>query len=945
MAGWGLFTRSDTFAFFYPVFAALHQSLRQGTLPLWTPYIFGGFPLFAEGQTGALYPPNLAAATLAEPAAGFVALRVFHMGIALLGMYAFLRALRIAPFGATIGACAFGLGSFVVAQQHHGSLLAAAVWLPLLLALVELALRRADWSTDGLLALAGLTLGMQALASHIQPVLFSAALVSGFVTVRQAAVALAAVRTARSLRAGLAAPAGPALLGLWAIVVVAGVGGGVAAVQLLPLYELSRESWRAQAWSYQDAIQYSLPPVNLITLVFPYFFRAADGDHWSLWQYWEVVIHVGIVPLVLAAVGLSSRRRGLSACFALVGGLALVLSVGGYLPLGLYETIWTLPGVQLQRAPARLTYLATFALAVLAALGAERLAGRPPDAGLPANRVLPTVQVSALALIALIVGHLVIWRAWLHANPHWALDVLAEWYLALPRDFGHTLTPIGVFEALDGALNPGNPKTWFPLVILGAFAATLVGWRELPRWGAGWKAALATIAAVELVIFALDFHPVAPIAKLGELGPAGEVLAASAGDSRVWTDRAVESPRPNELLPARIAEAGGYSPLELDRHRWYGDAVATVPNSLLDLWGVRHLVVPRRVPDLPSYELVAFHPTRPLLIGGSRTENGRLGLRANGEPATEVRTVAALVDGDEITEGDVIGEWVLTDDRGARQLLELRAGHDVADWGHEEPGRRTAHGPAHWAARIPIRDGPSGATVGRTLSYAAQRLAGRARVAHAEYRHVHSRGKTILYGVALYDAQTERASQSFLPDKLTEVYRDADLLIYENANAFPLAWVVRESAVASSTEILTWLSEGEFDARRQVLLERPVNVESSPTTGASDGWARVQSNDGEEIVIFASAPSGGILVLSDAYYPGWHASVNGEDVEILRANYLFRAVPLPPGEHEVRFVFDPSTLRLGKLVSTATLAMAMGLCALSLWASRGQWGRWGAKGH
>ena len=79
--GQGVYARDDTITFFYPAFATLHQSLRQGELPLWTPHIFGGFPLFAEGQIGALYPPALLAAMLPSPVDGFLLLRVFHVGL------------------------------------------------------------------------------------------------------------------------------------------------------------------------------------------------------------------------------------------------------------------------------------------------------------------------------------------------------------------------------------------------------------------------------------------------------------------------------------------------------------------------------------------------------------------------------------------------------------------------------------------------------------------------------------------------------------------------------------------------------------------------------------------------------------------------------------------------------------------------------------------------
>src|SRR3954453_2190505 len=88
LTGIGVYAESDTFTYFYPVFALLHASLRAGELPFWTPYVFGGFPLFAEGQIGALYPPGLLAAQLPSPVQGVLLLGFFHVTVAARGAFA-----------------------------------------------------------------------------------------------------------------------------------------------------------------------------------------------------------------------------------------------------------------------------------------------------------------------------------------------------------------------------------------------------------------------------------------------------------------------------------------------------------------------------------------------------------------------------------------------------------------------------------------------------------------------------------------------------------------------------------------------------------------------------------------------------------------------------------------------------------------------------------------
>jgi uncharacterized membrane protein YfhO len=75
------------------------------------------------------------------------------------------------------------------------------------------------------------------------------------------------------------------------------------------------------------------------------------------------------------------------------------------------------------------------------------------------------------------------------------------------------------------------------------------------------------------------------------------------------------------------------------------------------------------------------------------------------------------------------------------------------------------------------------------------------------------------------------------------------------------------------------------------------------------------------VVVEAALDHPGYLVLTDAHYPGWQATVDGERVPICRADLLFRAVALEPGEHRVVFTFQPPVQRLGAAVSAMGLAV------------------------
>ena len=66
-----------------------------------------------------------------------------------------------------------------------------------------------------------------------------------------------------------------------------------------------------------------------------------------------------------------------------------------------------------------------------------------------------------------------------------------------------------------------------------------------------------------------------------------------------------------------------------------------------------------------------------------------------------------------------------------------------------------------------------------------------------------------------------------------------------------------------------------------------------------------------------------LLVLADVDYPGWVARVDGRPVEILRANFAFRAVPVPAGAHRVTFRYEPASFLVGSIVSIVTLAAGL----------------------
>jgi hypothetical protein len=154
-----------------------------------------------------------------------------------------------------------------------------------------------------------------------------------------------------------------------------------------------------------------------------------------------------------------------------------------------------------------------------------------------------------------------------------------------------------------------------------------------------------------------------------------------------------------------------------------------------------------------------------------------------------------------------------------------------------------------------------------------------------------------------------------------------DVKVYEHQAALPRAFVVPNAISADDTSALGRLADPAFDARQLVLLAD--DWVGDGVTIRTAGRATITQYAPEAVTIQAQGP--GYLVLTDAYYPGWVARVNGQPAQIWRANVMFRAVALPAGAHEVVFTYAPRSVTVGLWISVVAW---VGLAATLAWASR-----------
>lgn len=136
----------------------------------------------------------------------------------------------------------------------------------------------------------------------------------------------------------------------------------------------------------------------------------------------------------------------------------------------------------------------------------------------------------------------------------------------------------------------------------------------------------------------------------------------------------------------------------------------------------------------------------------------------------------------------------------------------------------------------------------------------------------------------------------------------------------------REIAEKRRKLIVSKLLSDSFDIRTSVVLEKPSPISAQ----FGDGSAEIVSYEPLKVSVKTKSDQPKILFLSDNYYPGWEARVDGEEREVMRANYTFRAVPLTAGEHKVEFYYDSFAFKVGLAVSLVSLVLLFVLFRVNL---------------
>ena len=376
----------------------IRDSLRQpggltDKLPLWNPQLFAGVPFLAAGQHSAIYPFSLLfyALPLAAAYGWFSALQLFLAGFF---TYVFCRVINVNRLGALIAGITFMLSGFMVVSVVFSMIIAAAAWLPLLLAVIELIVRaeKNGFQRRTLLyvTLGGAALGCQILAGHPEITYYTLLIMAAYALWRLVGTARQPTKFSHLGR-----------ISGW-LLLMAILGLALGAAQFVPLYEVGAQNFRQGSATYEQILSWAFPPRQIVTFFVPNFYGSpAHHGYFDIfarrwvslasdisWQrnlvtknYVEAGSYLGILPYFLALIALFGRRGqkshfyGVTRRYVWFFALLAFVSINFIFGSPLYALLYRLPFIGQLHSPFRWIFPFSLSLAVLAGMGAMYLSG------------------------------------------------------------------------------------------------------------------------------------------------------------------------------------------------------------------------------------------------------------------------------------------------------------------------------------------------------------------------------------------------------------------------------------------------------------------------------------------------------------------------------------------------------------------------------------------
>jgi len=910
----------DLLGFHYPHFFLQASAFRNGMLPLWDPYIYGGNPHVSNIQAAIFYPINFIICLWAAVSdnLGFRVVEyqlILHFFLAGFLMYLFSKSNDLGVFGSLVSAITYMFGGFFVSQVQHLGAESAAAWIPLIFLLLQKAFRTRDLIYG---VLSSIPIAFHILAGHGPSSTVLVIILSFYLVCIQY----------QDYRKHVSLKGIVKLLGIFALALVLGLA--LSAIQTLPTLELFPRSIMTGR-TYEQATRAPFSLKSLVTFFVPNFLSGNSGPaaYWGTGDITKTHHYIGIFPLILAALAVLFVNKERIGPYIVLGVFSFLWYLGHYTIVS--EIVYLLVPSIVRRAieifPVKAYF--DFSMAALAGFGASFLLGALSTA----DRSRLT-KLSKLLLWLSLGSMLILLFVW--------APILLHLRFASGPQSQEYLHFTDVFEGL----------ALFALLLV--FSASLVFSCAKRLCSQG------TAMALVILLIVFDLFTFGAVKKFNAVeespdfwagpnyvdgGKTGVIafLQQDADYFRVYIDpKALGGIWANGSRIWKLQSIGGAEPIVLQDYSKFLSlfcspedggrmfSIRSLNSKLLDLLNLKYLITTKSLTDIDPtvdesrFELVfddyykvyrnkTFLPRAFIVHQVRELEGGEQVLTELNSPLFSPR------------------EYV---------LLEKEPGQSLSFEVAEIPGLRSS-----WieGENFLTQIGMKG--IDSKPAASGQRCLGNGWGQNSEdYAAYVIDIPNSMHSASLYLRYAKGS-----PGKAGfDIYLDGKLIgTSPTVSLYPTTgWGEEDSQWEYASVYLGSLSEGEHKVEIQSVrtsADNAVNVdgfliaEEPPTVG--EGLVAPERDNVQiteyrlnSITLDAFLDINGFLFTSEIYYPGWKAYVDGKESKIYKANYIFRAVYLTQGFHTIVFKYEPFSFQIGLYLSVLTLLFISALVAGNAWA-------------
>lgn len=912
--------RVDDVFIVYPDLSFFWSSIQAGLLPLWNPYELSGC-LAYEGAVGSVfYPFNIVYLLfpLAYARGIFVLLLLFFAGFF---MYLFLSKIGVTHFGSIIGAIIFMLnGVFVVWLSSVIPMV--GIFLPMGLLLIEYYFEK---NKVIYILLLSLVIGSICFVGHIPSILIFLTIIFFYIAFK-----FISTHSDGNLFRRLLSLSGAGLLGLI-----------LASATIIPVYFYLINSTtvisRVKSFSY-------LPLENLITYINPNFWGNPIYHNWStIGNYCEWISYFGIISIFLVLIAILFVWKNKYAAFFI---LLSIFSLGYTYGVVPFQYIGYIPGF-VQCSNIRWVLGANLAFSVLAGFGADILLSSKRSASIDNIKLKILCIGSAIvillglilayfsiysqsiipilnhfiesdwfyfeSLLILFVGLVFIYGLYSQKKSIYSITFILIFISYILFSYNITLYPFDIKFHLINVLNC--------LMFLSLGLLLLFGYLDGIFTKRTMKILLIILITADLLLFGINYNPSIEKEKLYVQTPGINYLMEDHDYFRIIQIGNFPSPIPgNTVTVFKIPTILGYDITVDDRYHLFLSKYTN--NSYEEISTSGYFIIPAlkysHPVDLLNVKYIVTDPNHPKFI---RDINQNINTYPVGEIYGQISQGQSFVSkNNNLSQIDVLMATYGNKLGNQSVIFHLKNNPENSDdlVTKITEASKIKDNEFYSFDFLPINN-----SAGKTYYFSIESPesnVGDAVTIWANSEDVYYFGSHYSNNVQI---NGDLCFSTYFDDleNYSLVYSGDDLVIYKNKNFLPRAWFVQQFEILNDTQIINKISNVDFDPRNTVLLTQlPSNIQNDTFT-KSDSNITITKYSPNEIVINVNNTAPGFLVLSERTSPGWNVFVDGNESEILEADYLLRSVYLNSGQHEIVFVFQPIWIIIPVLLSIFTFCI------------------------